>query len=399
VESGFVDLSEGKRGLLLGGHLGLGTLFAPWMDFGAGARWWSADIDRSGLADTASGSVSNLSVHTDLRIPTFTWKSIQPYLVGGPAAQFVSADIPDDKSLEDAIAGFRFGFDAGVGLATTGDGARFKLEGRREFVDDVGNWNLALGVGIWPNIRAKRNETVSIVSPNVSVVTPPAQTYSAPPAAQPAPAPTPTTSPSLEPLVRELIEDNRALRAGLDSLRRNPPAASTSPTPPPAPPAPAPVAPTPAPTPPRPDLRATLERAAALSSGARVLPALDGWRYVLGDALSFSSGSTGLSEAAHDELRRLVAALLRFPDAAIVVEGHTDSRGSASKNLTLSEERSAAVRAELVLLGIDPARITSRGFGSTRPLTDNTTAEARARNRRVEIRVLGDVSVPSSPGR
>jgi outer membrane protein OmpA-like peptidoglycan-associated protein len=155
-------------------------------------------------------------------------------------------------------------------------------------------------------------------------------------------------------------------------------------------PAPPPV-PVPAPTPPAPtgpSLRVSLERAAALSSGTSVEATSLGFRYVLGGPLTFESGSSRLASGAREDLRRLAVALLRFPETEIVVEGHTDSSGSAPRNLALSEERALSVRNELVLLGVDPIRITSRGHGSTSPITDNATPEARSRNRRVEVHIL-----------
>jgi outer membrane protein OmpA-like peptidoglycan-associated protein len=68
-----------------------------------------------------------------------------------------------------------------------------------------------------------------------------------------------------------------------------------------------------------------------------------------------------------------------------VVEGHTDSQGSASFNQDLSHRRAESVRLYLVSHGIAADRVTSEGLGLTRPIADNTSAEGRANNRRVEI--------------
>jgi len=69
----------------------------------------------------------------------------------------------------------------------------------------------------------------------------------------------------------------------------------------------------------------------------------------------------------------------------MVVEGHTDSQGSDRTNQPLSINRATAVRDYLVSRGVASERITAVGMGSSRPITDNKTAENRANNRRVEI--------------
>jgi len=378
IDGGSVNLQEGDYGPLLGATVGLGTLFASYFDFSLGARYWWADIDRSGFGDAASGSVTNFSVHPDLRLATKPLDSFRPYLVTGPSFQFATADIPDDSSLENALGGFRVGFDAGVGLALVRRGIDFRAEGRREFVEDIGNWNFVIGIGFVPETHAKRPPELRVatqapLTPDV-VLEPPAVTPSAPP-----PAATPgDRSSELQPLVRELIQDNQALRAELEEMRRHLAEERETAAP----------APTPPPAPTGPSLRLALERVAALSAGTTVEPTAHGVRYVLGGPLTFDSGSATLSASARDDIRRLATTLMRYEIDEIVVEGHTDSSGDASRNHTLSSERAVAVRNELVLLGVDPAIITSRGFGSMRPITDNATPDARARNRRVELHVI-----------
>lgn len=73
------------------------------------------------------------------------------------------------------------------------------------------------------------------------------------------------------------------------------------------------------------------------------------------------------------------------PDSKMVVEGHTDSQGSAASNQDLSQRRAQSVRDYLVSRGIAGDRVTSQGFGPTRAIADNASAEGRANNRRVEI--------------
>jgi outer membrane protein OmpA-like peptidoglycan-associated protein len=73
------------------------------------------------------------------------------------------------------------------------------------------------------------------------------------------------------------------------------------------------------------------------------------------------------------------------------VEGYTDSIGSDEVNQTLSEKRASTVRDYLVQQGLDPASITSAGFGKSNPVASNDTNEGRQQNRRVEIIISGEV--------
>jgi OOP family OmpA-OmpF porin len=73
---------------------------------------------------------------------------------------------------------------------------------------------------------------------------------------------------------------------------------------------------------------------------------------------------------------------------AVIAEGHTDSIGSDAYNQKLSEQRAESVRRYLVNGGIEAGRISTEGFGESRPVASNQTADGRAQNRRVELRVL-----------
>jgi len=93
----------------------------------------------------------------------------------------------------------------------------------------------------------------------------------------------------------------------------------------------------------------------------------------------------------HDavEVKKLVSYLKRYSEASIVVEGHTDSTGSAAYNKSLSERR-AAVMVDLLIrqYGINETRLSSVGYGEQRPIADNNTATGRAANRRVVAKVV-----------
>jgi OmpA-OmpF porin, OOP family len=74
------------------------------------------------------------------------------------------------------------------------------------------------------------------------------------------------------------------------------------------------------------------------------------------------------------------------PDLKLVIEGHTDSVGKAAYNLDLSKKRAESVKTYLVQKGgIDGARLTTQGFGDTKPIAKNDTDVGRAQNRRVEL--------------
>jgi OOP family OmpA-OmpF porin len=89
------------------------------------------------------------------------------------------------------------------------------------------------------------------------------------------------------------------------------------------------------------------------------------------------------------KLDDLVSKLKGINLEVIIAIGHTDSIGSDAYNLKLSVRRAEAVKAYLVSKGIEPNRIYTEGKGKAQPIADNRTAEGRAKNRRVEIEVVG----------
>lgn len=103
--------------------------------------------------------------------------------------------------------------------------------------------------------------------------------------------------------------------------------------------------------------------------------------------LSFATASANLVAGASPALRSAVATLKAHPAVTVEIQGHTDSQGEAARNMTLSERRAQAVKAFLVKEGINADRIMVKGFGETKPVDSNATAEGRANNRRVTFRV------------
>jgi OmpA-OmpF porin, OOP family len=102
--------------------------------------------------------------------------------------------------------------------------------------------------------------------------------------------------------------------------------------------------------------------------------------------LNFDSGSARLKPEHSTILDLVKNALAEFPEANLVVEGHTDSFGSDSANLTLSQERAEAVERYLLANApISPTLVTALGYGESRPVANNETPEGRQRNRRIDI--------------
>lgn len=104
----------------------------------------------------------------------------------------------------------------------------------------------------------------------------------------------------------------------------------------------------------------------------------------LGDVL-FSTGQADLKPGAAQRLNKLAAFMLKYPDRGVVIEGHTDSVGSAASNQALSERRANAVKAYLISQGVPAAGVTTIGKGKEAPVADNASASGRQQNRRVEI--------------
>ncbi len=73
------------------------------------------------------------------------------------------------------------------------------------------------------------------------------------------------------------------------------------------------------------------------------------------------------------------------PDLIFEVDGHTDNTGTAAHNLELSAQRAEAVKKQLMAMGIQGDRLTTKGFGDTQPLADNMASDGKANNRRVEF--------------
>jgi len=103
--------------------------------------------------------------------------------------------------------------------------------------------------------------------------------------------------------------------------------------------------------------------------------------------VTFKTGSDELDTSSFTRLNISAANLMRHPQLKVIIAGHTDNTGDTLNNLKLSQKRAEAVKAYLVDRGVDASRLTARGYGDTEPTASNDTAQGRAQNRRVELRI------------
>jgi outer membrane protein OmpA-like peptidoglycan-associated protein len=104
--------------------------------------------------------------------------------------------------------------------------------------------------------------------------------------------------------------------------------------------------------------------------------------------IRFDSGKDAPRPESDATLDEVAGMLRQAPELRLLVEGHTDATDTDTYNLELSQRRAQAVMAALVKRGIDAGRLQAKGFGKTRPVADNASAQGRALNRRVEVSVL-----------
>jgi outer membrane protein OmpA-like peptidoglycan-associated protein len=136
----------------------------------------------------------------------------------------------------------------------------------------------------------------------------------------------------------------------------------------------------------------------SLAEVAKVNEERRGTVITLPGGVLFPSGGSTLSAPARQALDRVSDALTAQPvEAQISIEGHTDARGSDTRNQELSQQRAESVRAYLVQKGIEAQRVTAVGKGESAPIADNESAEGRATNRRVEIVVSAGAASSASP--
>jgi outer membrane protein OmpA-like peptidoglycan-associated protein len=134
-------------------------------------------------------------------------------------------------------------------------------------------------------------------------------------------------------------------------------------------------------------------RASLLEQFNRILATRDtprGLVVTMTDVL-FDTGKYDLRPEARERLARLSGIVLAHPGLNLEVEGHTDSTGGDELNQKLSEQRAGTTREYLIQQGLSNSSVTAKGFGKTMPVADNSTAQGRQQNRRVELIISGEV--------
>ncbi|MCA9541219.1 MAG: OmpA family protein [Myxococcales bacterium] len=104
------------------------------------------------------------------------------------------------------------------------------------------------------------------------------------------------------------------------------------------------------------------------------------------ESIQFKVGRSDLRPIALPTLKRVAAAMKRYPRMRLQIDGHTDSTGTRERNYELSNDRAASVRAWLIAQGVHQSRLSSFGYGPDRPIADNRDLKGRYLNRRVELR-------------
>jgi outer membrane protein OmpA-like peptidoglycan-associated protein len=101
--------------------------------------------------------------------------------------------------------------------------------------------------------------------------------------------------------------------------------------------------------------------------------------------INFDTNKATLKPESMGTLNSILAILKNNPDLRFEIQGHTDNQGDAARNLALSQQRADAVMQQLVSMGVEAGRLSTKGLGDTKPMADNATFEGRANNRRVEF--------------
>ena len=129
--------------------------------------------------------------------------------------------------------------------------------------------------------------------------------------------------------------------------------------------------------------------------GAEVVRTEEGINLILDEnsKVTFDYNKASLTAVAKSNLDKLVEVFNEYPDTDLLIVGHTDNVGSQNYNLPLSQKRAQSVKDYLVSKGIASSRLTSQGKGLEEPIADNTTAEGRAQNRRVEIAITANAKM------
>ena len=321
ARTGVADPKNADKGLNYAIDADLGYLRLPILRTYVGLTGFSSDVDLRVAETQVGGSLKGLGLETGLRLDLFPLRLLSPSVLLGLSFTDVSARDVNDPATSDMLDGFYTAFEYGVGLAWH--------IGRRH---------------TWSIVGDLRSVTGSNVGRTVV-----------------------TAGVRWSPLGRAMYEREvqpakeapvaAAAMTAADSAR----------------------------------IAADRQRYSTLLATQRSLPGVatlretDSTVTIVLDETVFDSTAGGLSTIGLSTLRSTATSLATYPNAIVRVEGYSDSTGNALSDQRASDQRAEAVRAALIAGGVNPARLTSYGYGATRPVGDNTTADGRSRNRRVEI--------------
>lgn len=132
--------------------------------------------------------------------------------------------------------------------------------------------------------------------------------------------------------------------------------------------------------------------------GAKVEPIkdvnnLEAIKVTFDNGILFATNKSELSSASRNALTKFATSLKNSPDTDVTIYGHTDNTGTRAVNERISKERADAVANFLVGQGISRSRLTTEGLAFDQPVADNSTAEGRAQNRRVEVYITANADM------
>ncbi|MDW3024468.1 MAG: OmpA family protein [Alphaproteobacteria bacterium] len=136
------------------------------------------------------------------------------------------------------------------------------------------------------------------------------------------------------------------------------------------------------------DAQAAELRAELVSTGVQVIEEQDSIRLIMPGNITFKTDSADINSSFYPVLNSVAKVLNKYSDSTVMVSGHTDNTGSADYNLNLSRQRAGSVAAYLQGQGVKESRFEVLGMGFSNPIASNATAEGRAQNRRVEIKII-----------
>lgn len=391
IRLGVAFPEDAVAGPSITGEVDLGYAWRPALRVIAGLSHFRANIDREPGGD--EGSFAATGLWLGARYDFLTANMTGAYVRAGVTVQTVSADAWD-TDVDALLSGTNTGAAIAVGARRTLD-ARGRLSGtielRRTALNNMAHTALEIGM------RLQRRGSAAYTADPVALSSPPRRD------ARPG-SPTPGT-PRADPAVsipavrdtalerredearRAIVEaEQRARTTELEERQARDNASDERLTAAAEERAAAAEA----------LLRQGLSRAAAAMTSATDMSETESAFIVRLSGNAFATGSAALSPPARAELRVLATVLAGYPGHIISVEGHTDAVGDAAANQRLSLERAGAVRAALIVEGVDPLWSGVRGYGADRPAASNSTASGRAANRRVDIHIT-KARCPSPP--